>query len=446
AAAVRTSFADWRKVPEALRVPDRIAWYSRGLMTVAGYFAERRGDPSLRDLLIGNIDDNPVVRWERTLRSVEPLIAALDYERAAELLRAALADGEQLQAGTAIARYLPVTCGRLGECLFQLGDADGAAAQTERAYQLARDAGDRDGERIYLGNLAEIERYRGHPAAAAARFTELAALLEATRLGHGALEVAHYRRRAAVVGAGEPRCRVVADVDGLRFEIAELIDRPPTGKVQFVFERDRVQLRRSIAAVQAGIDAGTRGDPEAALRHFQTAMTADPHDPWPHYHAGMALLELGRYPEAAQAYAAAEARAPGWYHCRADRWLAEQLATGAIDRDTFTALRQLDDPGLSPDQAAQLAAAGNARHPLPAFDLALGNALRKLGRDGDAAAAYRRGVAAATEPDVRTRLLVALAGSGMSPDRARLLDEAIALDGNLVAAAMARLIRAAPRA
>ncbi|HEY0192211.1 MAG TPA: hypothetical protein VGC42_13915, partial [Kofleriaceae bacterium] len=97
AAAVRTSFADWRKVPEALRVPDRIAWYSQGLMTVAGYFAERRGDPSLRDLLIGNVDDNPVVKWERRLRAVEPLIAALDYERAAELLRAALADGEQLQ-------------------------------------------------------------------------------------------------------------------------------------------------------------------------------------------------------------------------------------------------------------------------------------------------------------------------------------------------------------
>ena len=66
----------------------------------------------------------------------------------------------------------------------------------------------------------------------------------------------------------------------------------------------------------------------------------------------------------------------------------------------------------------------------------------------EAEAAYRRGLAIAEEPDVQTRLLVALAGSTAdSTERVRLLHEAMDLGGNLVAAAMASvLLRASPDA
>jgi hypothetical protein len=70
-------------------------------------------------------------------------------------------------------------------------------------------------------------------------------------------------------------------------------------------------------------------------------------------------------------------------------------------------------------------------------------------RRGDAAAAaaaYRNGLACASEPDVRSRLLVALAVSSPSaPQRVALLREAVAMPGgNLIAAAMATIaLRAA---
>ena len=57
-----------------------------------------------------------------------------------------------------------------------------------------------------------------------------------------------------------------------------------------------------------------------------------------------------------------------------------------------------------------------------------------------AATAARAGLSRDPDPDVRTRLLIALARVTRQPESRRLLEEAIALDGNRVAAAMARVI------
>lgn len=69
------------------------------------------------------------------------------------------------------------------------------------------------------------------------------------------------------------------------------------------------------------------------------------------------------------------------------------------------------------------------------------HALCALGRTEEAADWYAHGLAEAEEPDVRTRLLTALGGCLPSGrERTELLHEALALRGNLVAAATAQLI------
>ena len=107
----------------------------------------------------------------------------------------------------------------------------------------------------------------------------------------------------------------------------------------------------------------------------------------------------------------------------------------------FQAVRQLLDSRMAPDQAVALAEATLARCELGEVRPALGDALVKLGRKAEAEAAYRRGLAGTDEPDVRTRLLVAL-GNAVADraERRQLLHGAIELSGNLVSAAMATIL------
>jgi hypothetical protein len=135
-----------------------------------------------------------------------------------------------------------------------------------------------------------------------------------------------------------------------------------------------------------------------------------------------------------------EQLAPGWYHCRTDRWLAEQLANGAVQHATFEQIRTLQEGGLPPDQALAEARCALSQNELGLFHLYAGDALIRLSHAAEAEAEYRRGLAIAEEPDVKTRLLVALGGRVKDKaEKERLLMEAGALRGNLVAAAAATL-------
>ena len=436
-AVVLASFAGWQRVPDEFRTPDKLSWYGPGLVAVAQHLASR-GHPELLQGLAGPPAANPLTRWQRALAEVGALMTEHQYPEAAARLRATLDETAGLQ-GSGADTYRPVTLGRLGECLFQSGDADGARAPTEQALALCQASRDDDGVVAYLGNLYEIDRYRGDTAAAADQLDRLIATLD--RLDRKP-EAARWRRQLAIVRAGEPLCRVVAERDGVTCELSELPASP--GRVRFLFERNRVTLRRSTAAVDLGTAAAERGELEAALACFQRATAADPFDPWPRYHAGTALTELGRYAEAAEAYRATELLAPGWYHCRADGWMAGRLAAGAIDHETFARVRQLLDGQLSPEQTVALAQATLQLSELGVLHLTLAEALAKLGRKTDAEAACRRGLGCAEEPDIRTRLLVALANATANPaERRQLLHEAIELSGNLVAAAMATMMLAA---
>ena len=150
---------------------------------------------------------------------------------------------------------------------------------------------------------------------------------------------------------------------------------------------------------------------------------------------------MRRYPDAVESYEATERLAPGWYHCRADRALALDLASRRISHATFEAVRRIEDGGKTASEKAALADLALADAPdLAILHLLKANALIELKSGTEAEAAARAGLGRDPDPDVRTRLLVALARVAKAPENRRLLEEAVALDGNRIAGAMARVM------
>jgi tetratricopeptide (TPR) repeat protein len=211
--------------------------------------------------------------------------------------------------------------------------------------------------------------------------------------------------------------------------------------VQFVFQRNRPTLRPAQVHTQAGSELGSQGRYDDALDAFRAAARADAFDPQSHYEAGLTLLCLQRYTEAIESYEAAEERAPGWFHCRADLWLARELSCGRIEHEVFLGLRHLEDGSDTPGEKVRLAGQLLRVAPsVPLLHLLHGKDLAALGRENEARASYRHGLSLAEELNVKTRLLVAL-GTSLEPsdERTSLLGKARELNGDLVAAATAQL-------
>jgi hypothetical protein len=136
--------------------------------------------------------------------------------------------------------------------------------------------------------------------------------------------------------------------------------------------------------------------------------------------------------------------APGWYHVRNNRHVAEQIASGELPSEVWMILRGLQDGGLPREVREEWSRKAIEQHPrfAPLY-LLLGDALRDRDAAKEAEAAYRQGLAVADEPDIRTRLLCALVAilPPEAPERPDLLREARALEGNLVARAMTRFLQ-----
>ncbi len=435
--AVIDHFPAWQKVPDEVRKdPALIQGYVQAMLAIAELFAQRLGTPELLDRLTGNGRSNPLLRWQNALQQTQQLMTEQRYGEARDLLANTLIDAHGLQ-GSGVDAYLAVTLGRLGECCFQAGDADRAIPHLEEALRQCQRTGDGEGVIAYLGNLYEVHRYRGQADLAAEYAERLAGTLDAD--GRSA-DAAHYRRQARIVRAGEPLNRVVAVIDGVRHELDE-VGRLEGKRVQFIFERNRVTLRPSQAHTRRGEQLGNAGRYDEALDAFREAAAADRHDPHPRFLEGFTLLHLERHADAVESYETAESLAPGWFHCRSDLWLARQLALGRYGQEVFQGLHVLEDGSQSAAEKLRLAEQMLPRVPdLAPLHLLHGKVLSQLGRHEEARAACRRGLACADEPDVKTRLLVDLGAMEESPEeRARLMREAHALNGNLVAGAMAYL-------
>ena len=440
-ATILESFATWQRVPDAVRAdPAAMQRYAQGLIAIARLFAQRLGSSQLLARLTGDPGDNPITQWQDDLRAAYDAMNDARYTDATEQLRALLDTTRDLQ-GTAGDQLRPITYGYLGECLFHLADTAAAIEQIERALDICVANGDVEGIQTYRRNLFEAHRYLGQTERAAKYADLLAEGLEA-RGEPGE----PYRRAAARVRAGEPLLRVVALVDGEKRELDDI--SAVTGKIRLVFERNRLTLRPAVVLVERGRQAGGEGRFADALAMFQQAAAADRFDPEARYQEAFTLLHLKRYDEALAAYDATEQLAPGWFHCRADGWLARELAAGRVSHDVFLALHEIEDGTIPPAAKLERADAALATAPkLAPLHLMRGIQLARLDRVDDALAALRDGLACDPEPDVRTRLLVQL---GLhTPDvvkRHELLGEAIELGGNLVAVATAKLMLRGQRA
>ncbi|MCO5166351.1 MAG: tetratricopeptide repeat protein [Planctomycetes bacterium] len=431
-AAICDAFAAWARVPPEVRTePAALQRYANGLIAVAATLDALGVSGPLASLQGG---DDPLAAWREALGRARALRAELRFAEAASGLEEALIDHRDVR-GTAVDELMAVSLGALGELRMQQGRPEDAEEPTRRALALCEAQGDLEGVRAYLSNLYEVHRWLGRRVEAADCAERLAGALAQA----GAPDGPWFEVQARIVRTGEPPNRVVFDLpDGRRFEVE---DAPPQAtSLRCVFQRDRLRLLASEVWTGRGEELGGRERYEEALEAFEEARRADPHDPHPHYQAGVTLLHLERPFEAVARYQAAEERAPGWFHVRANLWLAERLAAGAIDQETFLLLRRLEE-GAAPEQVlTDLPPALEAHPDVARLHLLHGTALRRLERTADAIAALRRGLAVQDgDLDVRTRALAEL--GTLTPDageRRAVLEEAAAVAGNLVAAAMAR--------
>lgn len=380
---------------------------------------------------------------ERALEDATAAFRAGRYREAEGLLEGSIAAARSDERGDRAARdrFLTAALSVCGRCRLQRGEGRGAVVMLDEAIALGARAGDATDRVADLGTLHEAHRWLGQSAEAAAVAERLAAACEA--LGDAA-RAAWARRRAERVKAGEPLNRVVVEVGERQLEVDELVAPLPAplpeGKMRFRFERNRIALGAVTALVDEGVRLGGGGDDAGAMAAFESAAALDPADPRPAYFAGLAALGLRRYGDAVESYDRTERLAPGWYHCRADRALAAELAAGRITHEVFEAVRRIEDAGSPADKTERADKALAETPALPILYLLKSNALIELGSSSEAEAAARAGLEREPDPDVRTRLLIALARVTKAPENRKLLEEAIALDGNRIASAKARVM------
>jgi tetratricopeptide (TPR) repeat protein len=428
-----------RKLPEGMEAdPATLERYMPRLIAVARCLATECGAPELWGALCGTPDDNPLLQWERWYAELPGRMDRLEHDRLIDEARSFL-DRARTLRGPAARQHEAFLLGRLGELLFHSGRAPEAIEPFRAALALCRDLGDVDGQLAYLNNLLEVHRYRGESAEAAAMGEELAGLYE--RLGQ---DPAPVRRRVRQHREGEPPCRIVCarDGDGRELELDE-VEGALEGRYEFRFRRNRMPLQKATALVQQGNRLASGGQLAEALEKYGEAAEIDPSDPDPLYQSGVCLLELGAYAQARAMFEEVERLAPGWFRCRSDRWLAASLEDGAVSDEEFRILRALEDGGLEPAAALEVAERAVAAYPdFAPFHLLLGDLRGEQGETVAAIRSYRAGLALAPEPDLESRLLCALAGllPAGSTERKALVERAVGLDGSLVAHATAKLM------
>jgi tetratricopeptide (TPR) repeat protein len=270
--AIVETFPSWQKPPPELRDnPEALQRYVHSLLAVAQTFAERLGSPELMQRLMGSPQDNPLSRWQDALGQCHALMADLRYREAQQQLSDLLIDTRELR-GSGVDKYLPITLGKLGECYFQVREAEKAVGPWEKALELCLQHGDITGVAAYLGNLYEAHRYMGQAAPAAGYASRLSDALDQQDRPE---ETRRYRRQAEIVRAGEPLNRVVAVMEDKRYELDE-VPRLDNQRVQFVFERNRITLRPATASTERGEQLGSASRYDVALEALRAAAQADP--------------------------------------------------------------------------------------------------------------------------------------------------------------------------
>ncbi len=426
-------------LPFITKVPDNIAkddgsidQHVQYLVAVAQCLANECDSPELWNKLSGVSDDNPFVQWNRWFSQLPERMQRIEYDALISEAMTFIEKAKSLR-GSAARQQETFLFGRLGELLFHSGQVSESIEPFQSALRFCVEANDVEGQIAYLNFLLEANCYLADGRAVG---TAEELLNVKQRNGLPADDV---EKRIRFLKQGEPLCRVICVRDGKELELDE-ITNIGEGRYQFQFTRNRLSLRKATTLTGRGNQLASAGKYADALEQYHEASETDPHDPDPVYQSGMCLIELGAYGKARETYEEVERIAPGWFRCRSDRWLADGLDKGTISSEEFLLLRMLDDGGLPPAKKESLVRQGVERFPdfAPLY-LFLGDFSKS---EGEAVAAYRKGLELVDEPDLQSRLLCALAGRlpAGDPERKQLVSQAVSLQGSLVAMAAAKLM------
>lgn len=381
---------------------------------------------------------------ERFLRdfAASPQAPAVEFLRAESLYLA----GDLAKAAEAFTRFLarhprdaqaPAAELRLGLSLWKQGKGAEAAPHLHRAAE-ARQRGGGEGLdsallalgdiRFSEGNWSEAERclrdyLDASPDAAGAEDAMMRLALSLQRQGR-------YDEAIATCDALLARFPKGAAVGQAAFERGQSLlalgrDDEAAAVLQQVAHSGDTRLSGH-ALSHLGAIALRKGDPARAAELFAQAGESSSGDAAAEarYHRACALLSAGKYADAARAFDDFVKANPG--NARATEAGARRAISLSRDGKTEDALRALDALGAD---AAKLDASLRA---LVAYERAW--ALRALGRDDQAAEAWRRLADSNPSPDLLVRTLADLAGLDMKQSKfdsaAALLERSLVAAGN----------------
>lgn len=426
------------RIPDGIRSnPELANSYVQKLGFVAEFLAKECDSPALWERLVGNDSSNPILKWTRWYESLPAREQNLKYPALIQEAREYISEAEKLR-GTAPTIHLAYLNAHLAGLLFNSGHPEDSIPHYLAALEVCQKSDDLEGVSVYLESLMEVHRYLGDIGKALEYGQQL---IDCQRRSNSPADDAI--KKVERIRKGEPLLRVVCMIEDRRFELDELTHF--SGQhVKFVFERNRRSLAMASTLVEQGNQLASAGKLADAMEKYQQASEIDPFNPDPHYQLGYCLIHMGMFAKAVEEFQEVDRLAPGWFHSRSNLWLTQSQVDALITEEEVRVYTLLEDSPLPKDQTISIARQAIAKFPdFGPLYLLLGDLLRDNSNSLESVDLYRKGLALTEEPDLRTRLLVALAAllPPDSPERLILCEEAIKLNGNLTATATAHLIK-----
>lgn len=438
-AKILKSFNNWKKTPDEYKNnPEAAQLYMNCLMIMANYFARELNRNDLHQMLAGIDDNEHSKQWQQALADTRKMMEELRVQEAIPILKE-YADKGQMMSGMTAASLMPITLGHLGECYFQNGQAREAVDPTTRAMELVAQQGNEEATIAYLRNLYEIHRYLGEGEKAA----EYAKRIADRLYEDGKLFLAsNWRHQARAVTAGEPLLRVVVKIGDELFELNE-IPAVKSEKVEFIFMRNRFELKTAMNLCEQGRVKAEEGKPDEAVALFEQAAALDKYNPTPHYFLAAVRMHQRKTAEAIAAYEKTEELAPGFESCRSELWLAQQIAAGKLDHDAYIGILRLVDDTAPAEERLAMVDDLLAKYPNFTEIHYQKGKLKAFRREREEAMAiWSQALQHAEDRDLKTRLYADMAlGTEDKAEKLKLVAAGCQINGNLVAGAMCNYLK-----